>query len=417
MTTYNAKDLIEQAQMLADLQNSDFISWKENMMFLDNAWADLYQQIINHGDKSFLKNFSFEGERCELPCDFYQLHYVYYFDGMNRVPITRKAKTSLTGGPFYDLEGNEIVIYRGMNGYRRIEVDYYPVRDSITYASDDQVISMTQRAPIDVCGSKIFRSLGGGQWVVEDIINGTSENFTASGAGVMLADSGPVFSTSSTGLYFKKDNKCYEGTINGGSPTPGGAPFTLSIRKKGAGVYLWSVEVDAPYTAIYVAANKVNALTSQAVYFVDQSTLKRIDLETGVLEDVRDGIINTRVYSFNDDIYYETKEGVFVNDQLLVPTTSYDRWHGVMKVDEKTGYGILFDNFVIKSAYANTELLFPNNVYYNYLAYKLATYYKIKQGADPGGMMLAAESALNTFYNTILKDTNEYVRISNVYAR
>jgi hypothetical protein len=70
MTTYNAKDLIEQAQMLGDLQNSDFISWKENMMFLDNAWSELYQQIINHGDKGFIKTFTFEGNSCELPCDF-----------------------------------------------------------------------------------------------------------------------------------------------------------------------------------------------------------------------------------------------------------------------------------------------------------------------------------------------------------
>ena len=50
MITYNAKDLIQQATMLADLQNSDFISWKENIMFLDNAWTELYQSLINHGD-------------------------------------------------------------------------------------------------------------------------------------------------------------------------------------------------------------------------------------------------------------------------------------------------------------------------------------------------------------------------------
>ena len=93
MIDYNAKDLIEQAQMLADLQNSDFISWKENIMFLDNAWTELYQQIINHGDKSFLKTLEFEGDRCELPCDFYQLHYICFSDGLNKRPINRKSKT------------------------------------------------------------------------------------------------------------------------------------------------------------------------------------------------------------------------------------------------------------------------------------------------------------------------------------
>ena len=88
-----------------------------------------------------------------------------------------------------------------------------------------------------------------------------------------------------------------------------------------------------------------------------------------------------------------------------------------MRVDNKTGYGILVDNFVLKSAYENTELLFPNNVYYTFMAYKMAAYYKIKQGADPSGVSALGADALKTFYDTLPRDENEYVRISNIYAR
>jgi hypothetical protein len=77
----------------------------------------------------------------------------------------------------------------------------------------------------------------------------------------------------------------------------------------------------------------------------------------------------------------------------------------------------LFDNFVIKSVYENTELLFPSNVYYSYLAYQLAIYYKAKQNADATGLAVMASSALKTFYDTLARDTNESVRIANVYAR
>jgi hypothetical protein len=77
----------------------------------------------------------------------------------------------------------------------------------------------------------------------------------------------------------------------------------------------------------------------------------------------------------------------------------------------------LFDNFVIKLVYENTELLFTSNVYYSYLAYQLAVYYKAKQGADASGMMAMANAALKTFYDTLARDTNESVRIANVYAR
>lgn len=398
MTTYDAKDLIEQAQMLADLQNSDFISWKENMMFLDNAWADLYQQIINHGDKSFLKTFSFEGERCELPRDFYQLQYVCYNDGLNEVPINRKAKTSLTGGPFYDLVEDEIVIYNRMNSLRKVSVYYYPAKDSITYAADDQKVGAIDGNIIDVCDKNVLYR-DGNNYFVKDIINGTESNATS---GFMLTDNGVISDT--TKPWFKKDNKAYYTEWSS---------RTLTL-KKANGTVLHTVKVA---TNPNFPTQKINAFYNNHLVYVKNGKLESFDLETGTVETIAEDLTSDKVYSFKDDLYWETKDGITVNGEVLVPTTHYDTYHGVMKEDEKTGYGLLVDNLVIKSVYENTQLLFPNNVYYNYLAYKLAVYYKIKQNADPSGMMAMAEKALNVFYDTILKDTNDFVRISNVYAR
>lgn len=399
MTTYDAKDLIEQAQMLADLQNSDFISWKENMMFLDNAWSDLYQQIINHGDKSFLKTFSFEGERCELPRDFYQLFYVCYSDGLNERPINRKAKTSLTNsGPYYDMEGDEIVVYNRVGYGRKIEVYYFPVRDSITYAADDQKRDSIIGTVIDVCDKYAFY-VDDGQYYVKDVINGTEAEKTP---GFMLTESGIVSDT--TKPYFKFDNKAYYTEFD----------TDEVILKKANGTVINRTKVTENPN---FPTGQINGLSEGGLFYVVDGVLKRFDLETGVIEDIAEGLINTKVYCFKEDVYWETENGIMVNGEVLIPTTGYDTYHGVMKEDEKTGYGLLVDNLVIKSIYENTQLLFPNNVYYNYLAYQLAVYYKVKQGADPSGLSAMAGEALNTFYNTILKDTNEYVRIANVYAK
>jgi len=140
MITYNAKDLIQQATMLADLQNSDFISWKENIMFLDNAWTELYQSLIDHGDKTYLQEFSFSGERTYLPDDFYQLYYVCYTNGTYEKPIARKAKTSTGQGPYYDIVGNELIIYRdSVSNMNKIKVQYYPVKWSITYSAKNAI--------------------------------------------------------------------------------------------------------------------------------------------------------------------------------------------------------------------------------------------------------------------------------------
>lgn len=398
MTTYNAKDLIEQAQMLADLQNSDFISWKENMMFLDNAWSDLYQQIINHGDKSFMKTFTFNGNSCELPRDFYQLYYICYTDGINRIPINRKAKTGVTDGPFYDLVGDEIVIYNKINGLKQIEVEYFPVRDSITYAADDQEVDGISYTVIDVCDKKVLYK-NGSTFYVLDIINGTESQVSGTGY-FMLADSGPV----NTSPAFKKDNKVYYTSWNSG---------TLTVTKaNGSVIHTVSVASNPNFPT-----GKINAMTDDALLYVSGTDLKSFDLETGTIETIAEGLVSQKVYSFKGDVYWETKDGIIVNGETLIPTTDYYTFHGVMKEDERTGYGILVDNFTIKSIYENTQLLFPNNVYYNYLAYKLAVYYKIKQGADATGLASLAGVELKTFYDTLQKDTNEYVRIANVYAR
>lgn len=399
MTTYNAKDLIEQAQMLADLQNSDFISWKENMMFLDNAWSDLYQQIINHGDKSFLKNFSFEDERCELPRDFYQLFYVCYSDGLNERPINRKAKTSLTNnGPYYDMEGDDIVVFNKIGYGRKIVVYYFPIRDSITYAADDQKLDGIDGTVIDVCDKNVLYEQDG-SYFVKDIINGSE---TDTQLGFMLTGNGAI--SDATKPWFKKDNKAYYTEFD----------TDEVILKKANGTVINRTKVtEEPI----FPTNQINGMSDGGLFYVDDDELKRFDLETGVIETIAEGLINNKVYCFKEDVYWETEDGVIVNGELLIPTTEYSEWHGVMKEDEKTGYGMLFDNSVLKSIYENTQLLFPNNVYYNYLAYKLAVYYKIKQGADSSGVMAIGNNALETFYNTILKDTNEYVRIANVYAK
>lgn len=397
MTTYNAKDLIEQAQMLADLQNSDFISWKENMMFLDNAWSELYQQIINHGDKGFIKTFTFQGDSCVLPCDFYQLHYICYSDGINRIPINRKAKTSLTSGPFYDLVGDEIIIYNKIIGQRQIEVEYFPIRDSITFAPDDVKLNGIGGTVLDVCDKKVLY-VKNNEYFVKDIIN---EKETPVSGGFMLSDNGVI---NIDQPFFKKDNKAYYTLwING----------KLYVKKiNGNVIHILDVAQDPGFPA-----RQINAMTEDSLLYFKNGNLERFDLETGKTEILKEGLASTKIYCLKGDIYYETEDGVFCNDELLVPTMEYDTYHGVMKADEKTGYGILFDNFVIKSVYENTKLLFPNNVYYNYLAYQLAVYYKIKQGADASGLASIAGAALKTFYDTLQRDTNESVRIANVYAR
>ncbi len=85
-------------------------------------------------------------------------------------------------------------------------------------------------------------------------------------------------------------------------------------------------------------------MTEDSLLYFKNGNLERFDLETGKTEILKEGLASTKIYCLKGDIYYETADGVFCNDELLVPTMEYDKYLGVMKADEKTGYGILFDD-------------------------------------------------------------------------
>ena len=394
--------------MLADLQNSDFISWKENIMFLDNAWTELYQQIINHGDKTFLQEFSFAGSRIILPEDFYQLYYICYSDGQYERPIARKAKTSTGQGPYYDIVNNELIIYRdNVNSLNKIIVRYYPVKYAITYRTNTCDLSIKTPLAIDgniidVADKYVLTDTG----YIYDIINRleySSDNtdcfMLCLKAGLPLA-----IGENSTAICYKVDNKFYNSIYDDGK---------LILRRGEKEIVRYSVN-ETNYQRLQY--NKINTIVDDVIYFVENNTVYAWNLITDKISVFVENVISDKVSSFDGSLYYETVNGIFRDDECIIDADEYDDYNGTMKADFQSGYGILTDGKFLFGSFHNTELDFPNNFYYNYLAYKLAVYYKIKQGADPSALMISLAEAEKTLYDTMPRDENNFVRISNVYA-
>ena len=391
--------------MLADLQNSDFISWKENIIFLDNAWTDLYQEVINHGDKTFLKEISVSGPKILLPDDFYQLNYLCYKTGNIERPIYRKAKTGTGNGPYYDIINNEIVIYNYGANLGNIIVKYYPVRNGLTYPADTKNFAQNNADLeigniIDVCNQYVLSANG-----VFDIINATK---VSSDTGWLLYDNVLTISDT-TNKYFKVDNRLYTYQFDNGV-------FTLYKYFNGSTKKYAVIDTITTAVADNIPAGRINTFTEDGIYYVDGTDLHFISFSNGNDTIFTNNIASNNVVSFNGSIYYETLDGICRDDTLVVPSDNYFHFNGVMKVDLDTGYGILTDNVTLRSAFENTELDYPSNFYFNYLAYKLAIYYKNKQNADPSALLMQLADATKTFYDTLPRDENEFVRISNVYA-
>ena len=72
MKQLSASDIVKAAKQISDLENSDFISWNENIRLLNEAWTALHQKLINTRNFTFVNEISISKEQ-PLPEDFCQV--------------------------------------------------------------------------------------------------------------------------------------------------------------------------------------------------------------------------------------------------------------------------------------------------------------------------------------------------------
>lgn len=63
----------------------------------------------------------------------------------------------------------------------------------------------------------------------------------------------------------------------------------------------------------------------------------------------------------------------------------------------------------------DTQLDFPNHIFYQLCTIYLAEYYKIKQGADIAALKMMEEEAWNTYYDVLTRDINQPLVIQDAY--
>ena len=146
MTT---NEIIKRAQQLADLENSSFISWRENVNLLNEAYKDAYQKAINANIKYWLKDWILkdgvnkgQNVTCyKLPKDFYTLYSINEVGtGRN---LFRKSINECADGFKYDIENGELLIYGAMR--KDIVVKYYKVPDTLYYKGDEVATNLTKK--------------------------------------------------------------------------------------------------------------------------------------------------------------------------------------------------------------------------------------------------------------------------------
>lgn len=468
MIKYNASDVIKKAKQLADLENSDFISWNESITLLNDAYQNIYQKSINKGNNDFVRVIQTSEKCINLPRDFYQLKALTLKQDRFNTPIMRRPQNGSFDDLSYDIYNNTLLI----NGYSSgtIILEYYPTPLTLTLPNKDEVIDLPIGSDETLVGAyknvyfvrrtdkeslskplynktyivAINRDTGEEAKVAEQSIY--NEEYAVSNdilfsIGDYVLFTGMHHDVAGSGTY--KDYDCIIGLNI--------VDFSVNVqnRKDKYDHYLANAFsfYDDTECDLSIISNSITSATIYGNYYdlksnnVPVSTYAFItilskdmkhsfSLDSEHLYLYVDGkqvsstgkvmhIMGDSVYLQSASKNYCTMLNINTNEKTSLLAPSKKPIWGTVGFDKQTGYGYYYllgdSKIVIHSFLEDTELNFPNNTFFNYLAYSLALSFKVKQGSDISAFMPLLETAENTFYDSLTKDDWSFTRITNVY--
>ena len=458
MLHYSTRDIITRARELADLENSNFITWAENMKLLDECYKKLYQESINANDKYYLTKCETKdlvvAEREEravsyyLPEDFYQLQSISV-KGTGR-QILKKAKTEDNSSARYDIINNTLVLYGGTASLP-LEIAYYPVPKTLTLKNSPVTVSV-EGTPLDVNGDMVL-SVNDGNAIITNINTGWTKSiditsidgYARIGFGMLgltkfflvvasaqeighgyLCDIKTGSIEQKTVFMGKKGSLlCYANAGWETSPLPDNVTF---YNEYGQTLFTRSLEGTGSILPFcFSLDDELN------LYWLNNDSYLRIikiDADSNITEVVKleqaemHGSVDLwkSFQVINEKLFYQSNSSIYCDGVKLLDGKEYDTLIGFNKMDFNTGYGFavtpLYEEGVMQvhSCFADTELDFPNNFYFSYLAYLMAIAYKQKQNADASMLIQRANDEYAQFLTSISRDVAENNRIQNVYG-
>lgn len=421
MITYKASDIIKRATQLADIENSDYISWNEKIGLLNEAYVALYQKLVDLNDNCIVCSFETNEKIIPLPPNFWQLKSVLQVGGRgNCFPIMKRAPNQDSTTNTYDLRNDAIII----NGYpRNVRIEYYAIPQTITFPNKTLELDLSSIVDMYKSTALVTTSSGLGYqcYGLRDINDPSfTIDFTQLDAGYYT----PIVFNAECIVFKREDEpefKVYSFLTDEFSTVSGDyKPAIYKDRcfayKEGALYFITSplnkaldVElIDTTDTTIIIYDNVGNTiqLKNGHININDEDWPTKMNIKKLI---VRDKIIT----GVTDSDYYITIQNGRISENM-------SEFAVVSAIDnnDDTGYGYIgkrMGKYFIISNLEDTKLNFPNSFYFTLLSYKLALAFKIKQGADVSQLSALYQDAENTFTNTLTSDDWSVTRITNVY--
>ena len=374
----NASDIIKSARQVADLENSSFISWSENIRLLNEAFTAVHQKLINSGNFTFTNEMNI-GKEQELPSDFYQVLSV--LDNYN-TPVPRYSIGMNNSQIYYKLINNKIIL----NGLNSAKLTYFVAPQFLTYPAD----TITEALPLEE----------------GEVIKFACDNYALTNKNIWdIKEASVVRAAAETDVYVDAYGRTYSANEK---PIfyPDGRCFKLTSTEC----------TDAKCKVAY--SDDIENITFDGVYYYarysSNGNINVFEQDNPTNIDVYEGF-TTNIYFNNNHKFYIKDNVVFIDDIPMYDASIYNNKVYMLKIDLNTGYGLFTNNNKILSIAVDTELNLPNNLYYNVLAYMLAFSYCCKQGKDASYVSAQLNSNTELLYDTLTNDAFSQMKITNIY--
>jgi hypothetical protein len=447
MTTASA--LIERARSLADLVNSKFISYDDEVSSLNESYRDIYSWLCNNNDDYFVKEYVTtitqniandpNAAIVALPADFYKLRFIdYQYQGYwSRVrKYSTEARDNNPSSPQYRFYGNDLRIIglnpNGANGNLRLV--YYPPADIITlpeyaYAYGTSIAAYNKslvNEPFYVSqDNSLIYVYNGTSIRVESIDNNTVST--------------PVTIYTSTGLshiqyykgyvYFLKGNEIYRGTSDLASTL---VPTAITAST-GTILDFYIVQGKIYYTK----AGEIRSCNLDGTGDTSLLTAVAQDptLVGGLLAyiNVAGNIVVGGVADTSTLAVRLTSDGTYL--YWLDPSNQLHRasYNGIALTDDTilrtnvsylgTYYGYRLpiistaDDMLAVSSIPDWEFSYPLNEVNEIIAYQCAIDFKRKQNADFSQLSVRMQELQQRFLDVMKRDEGLPQKIGNAYSQ
>ena len=405
---YTASEIVERALDVADIQNTDFLSYREKTKYLNDAWRNVYQTIINYNLDVFTVRAQLVGNGgvYPLPFDCYQIKAVK--NPISGSLIPRKAESESVLGPYYEIVNNTLVLGPNIGP---VEIVYW--RKPFFLSLPDKKVETQleeNRTILDSCNNSIL---------LQDTIIGAEQKMYVQN---LLADSTlelPYAPDPEYDWYLGNNFilKCNASTVQAYDfygnllDEITNIDYGYELAKADNGLYYFTKanDEDVNIVDVYelfgdkIAEVKVDADTANIVGIDGEFYPVKAEkvFPIGVFDD------RPAYITGNKELRLINPDGSEIIEKVDVPSI------GTVQLVK---YGFLTFDGTLYSCIPDTELNFPNNMLYDVVAYDLAVRFLAKQNADSSGVEALNTNAWNVFTNAIDMSA-DYSRVKLVRRR